>query len=75
MPTWSGIIQDLESGKASKPPNVDDGDLVLEQVPVKGRFGDIRMMGWDGVIGTCRYKGGRIGEARGRLVRGKGGGG
>ena len=34
MQTWSGIIQELESGKASERPVVDDGDLVVVQVPV-----------------------------------------
>ena len=36
MPTWSGIIQGLESGKAVERPVVD-GDLVVEQGPVKAR--------------------------------------
>ena len=38
MPTWSGIIQGLESGKAGERPIVDDGDLVGVQVPVKARY-------------------------------------
>ena len=38
MPTWYGIIQNLESGKASEQPVVDDGDLVAVQVPVKGWY-------------------------------------
>ena len=38
MPTWSGIIQVLESGKASERPVVDDGDEVDVQAPVKGRY-------------------------------------
>ena len=38
MPTWSGIIQVEESGKASERPVVDDGDLVAVQVSVKGRY-------------------------------------
>ena len=37
MPTWSGIIQGLESGKAVERRVVDDGDQVVEQVPVKAR--------------------------------------
>ena len=37
MPTWSGIIQGLESGKAVERPVDDDGDLVVVQVPVKAR--------------------------------------
>ncbi len=38
MPTWSGIIQVLESSKASERPVDDDGDLVAPQVPVKGWY-------------------------------------
>ena len=38
MPTWSGIIQGLESGKAGERPIVDDDDLVVVQVPVKTRY-------------------------------------
>ena len=37
MPTWSGIIQLGESGKAVERPVVDDGDLVVEQGPVKAQ--------------------------------------
>ena len=37
MPTWCGIIQDFESGKAVEPPVDDDGDLVVFQAPVKAR--------------------------------------
>ena len=46
MPIWSGIIQDLESGKAGERPVVDSGDLVPVQVPVKTRYelGDTRMI-------------------------------
>ena len=51
MPTWSGIIQSLETGKAGERPVVDGGDLVVVQVPVKARYkqGDTRMMRW-GVV-------------------------
>ena len=42
MPTWSGIIQDLESGKASERPIVDDGDVVVVQPPVKARYEQAR---------------------------------
>ena len=38
MPTWSGIIQFLEGGKAGERPAVNDGDLVVLQVPVKARY-------------------------------------
>ena len=38
LQTWSGIIQDRESSKASENPVVDDGDLVAVQVPVKGWY-------------------------------------
>ena len=38
MPTWSGIIQFLEGGKANERPVVDDDDLVAAQVPVKERY-------------------------------------
>ena len=38
MPTWSGIIQVLESGKAAERPVGDDGDLVVIQVPVKTQY-------------------------------------
>ena len=38
MPTWSGIIQEREIGKAGDRPAIDDGDLVLLQVPVKVRY-------------------------------------
>ena len=38
MPTWSGIIQELESGKANERPVDDDGDVVAAQVPVKARY-------------------------------------
>ena len=38
MPTWSGIIQDLEISKASERPVIDDGDPVVAQEPVKGRY-------------------------------------
>ena len=51
MPTWSGIIQSLESGKASEQPVVNDGDLVAGKIPVEGgmsKHGDIRMMRWVG---------------------------
>ena len=46
MPTWSGIIQLLESGKAGKRPVVDSGDLVAVQGSVKTRYehGDTKMM-------------------------------
>ena len=64
MQTWSGIIQDLESIKASEQPVVDDGDLIGVQVPVKGRY----ELAWRylndevrrGVIGACSYTG--VGE-------------
>ena len=52
MPTWSGIIQGLESGKAVERPIVDGGDQVVVQQPVKARYeqhGDTRTMRWDGV--------------------------
>ena len=42
MPTWSGIIQGLESGKAGERPIVDDGDLVAVQPPVKARYEQTR---------------------------------
>ena len=38
MPTWSGIIQGLESSKSSERPVVDDGDPVVAQVPVEARY-------------------------------------
>ena len=38
MLTWSGIIQVLESGKAAERPVVDDGDLVVLQLPMKARY-------------------------------------
>ena len=38
MPTWSGIIQDLESGKGGERPVVDGGDVVEVQVPAKARY-------------------------------------
>ena len=38
MPTWSGNIQVLESGKAGERPIVDDGDLVGVQEPVKAQY-------------------------------------
>ena len=38
MPTWSGIIQSLESGKASERPVVNDADQVAVQGSVKGRY-------------------------------------
>ena len=38
MPTWSGIIQVRESGKAGKRLVVDGGDLVARQKPVKARY-------------------------------------
>ena len=37
-PTWSGIIQLGESGKAVERPVDDDGDLVAAQVPGKARM-------------------------------------
>ena len=37
MLTWSGFIQDREIVKATECPIVDDGDLVVVQVPVKRR--------------------------------------
>ena len=51
MPTWSGIIQDLESSKAGTGDGGDGGDLVVVQPPVKARYehGDTRMIRWDGV--------------------------
>ena len=51
MLTWSGIIQELESGKAGKRPIVDDGDLVVVQGSVKTwcEHGNTRMLRWDGV--------------------------
>ena len=42
MPTWSGIIQGVESGKAGERPVVDDGDLVAVQEPVKARYEQAR---------------------------------
>ena len=36
--TWSRIIQGDESGKAGERPVVDDGDLVVLQMPVKARY-------------------------------------
>ena len=36
--TWSGIIQDLEGGKAGKRPAVDNRDLVNGQAPAKARY-------------------------------------
>ena len=36
--TGKRIIQALESGKASERSVVDDGDVVVFQVPVKGRY-------------------------------------
>ena len=47
MPTWSGIIQDGEIGKADERPAFEDGDLVVRQIPVKrgmSKHGDTRMM-------------------------------
>ena len=46
MPTCSGIIQALESDKVGERPVVDEGDLIVVQVPVKARdeYGDTRMM-------------------------------
>ena len=38
MPTWSGIIQVGESGKAGERPVADGNDLVAGQVPVKARY-------------------------------------
>ena len=38
MPTWSGIIQDGEIGKANELPAVEDGDLVVRQIPVKAQY-------------------------------------
>ena len=38
MPTWSGIIQIIESGKAGERPADDGSDLVVVQVPVKARY-------------------------------------
>ena len=38
MPTWSGIIQLMEKGKAGERPVVDGSDLVVVQVPVKARY-------------------------------------
>ena len=38
MQTWSGIIQGPESSKSSERPVVDDGDLVVVQVPVETRY-------------------------------------
>ena len=37
MPTWSGIIQEGESGKASERPVDGGGDRVAVQVSVKAR--------------------------------------
>ena len=38
MPTWSGIIQLKETGKAGERPVVDGSDLVAGQGPVKARY-------------------------------------
>ena len=38
MPTWSGIIQFLKSGKAGERPVDDFGDQVESKVPVKARY-------------------------------------
>ena len=39
MPTWSGIIQDLKRGKVGgERPVVDDGDVVVDQEPVKAWY-------------------------------------
>ena len=38
MPTWFGIIQGLESGKAAERLVVDNGDLVVAQAPVKAKY-------------------------------------
>ena len=38
MPTWSGNIQGMESGKAGERPIVDDSDVVVVHVPVKARY-------------------------------------
>ena len=38
MPTWSGIIQFRESGKAGERPLDDFGDEVETQGPVKARY-------------------------------------
>ena len=37
-PTWSGIIQSQESGKASEHAVDDDGDQVIAQVPMEWRY-------------------------------------
>ena len=38
MQTWPGNIQAHESSKATECPVDDDGDQVVDQVPVKGRY-------------------------------------
>ena len=38
MLAWYGIIQGLESDKASERPVVDGGDPVAYQVPMKARY-------------------------------------
>ena len=38
MPTWSGIIQLLESGKDAERPVGDDADVVAVQEPVKAQY-------------------------------------
>ena len=38
MPTWSGIIQEREIGKAEERPAVEDDDLVVRQIPVKAQY-------------------------------------
>ena len=38
MPTWSGRVQFLESGKAGEGPVADVGDLVVVKGPVKARY-------------------------------------
>ena len=58
MPTWYGIIQEHESGKASENPAVEGCDLVGKDFPMKARYehGDTRMIRWD-VIRAGRSKG------------------